>query len=124
VVGVKWTAASNLLVCTQAPSPSALVAALEAVQAALIDDNEMLDIKDIIPNTRWSHMTLSHVLTSRGPNSPVYSPEEIHEELATNNPNYAALNIRQLPSWICDPEHFRAGQVSSVSFAFEDPDGC
>ena len=90
---MKWTAASNLLVHAQAPSPSVLVAALEAVQAALIDDDEMLDIKDIIPNTRWSRMTLSHVLTSRGPDSPVHSPEEIHEELATNNPNYAALSI-------------------------------
>ena len=51
VVGVKWTAASNLLVRAQAPSPSALVAALEAVQEALSDD-EHLFIKDIIPNTR------------------------------------------------------------------------
>jgi hypothetical protein len=51
VVGVKWTATSNLLVCTQAPSPSALVTALKVVQAALINDDEYLVIKDIIPNT-------------------------------------------------------------------------
>jgi hypothetical protein len=60
VVGVKWTAASNLLVCTQAPSPSALVAALKAVQEALFDAYS--EVKDIIPNARWSHMTLSHVV--------------------------------------------------------------
>jgi hypothetical protein len=123
VVGVKWTAASNLLVRAQAPSPSALVAALEVVQEALSDDDHLF-IKDIIPNTRWSRMTLSHVYTGKGPDKPAHSPEVIHEELTTNNPSYAALIIRQLPSWIRDPEHFRDGQVSSsVSFAFEDPDG-
>ena len=26
-------------------------------------------------------------------------------------------------SWVCDPKSFKDGQVSSVSFAFEDPDG-
>jgi hypothetical protein len=123
VVSVKWTAASNLLARAQAPSPSALIAALEAVQEVLNDDIHLF-VKDIIPNTRWSRMTLSHVYTGKGPDKPAHSPEVIHEELTTNNPNYAALIIRQLPLWICNPEHFRDGQVSSsVSFAFKDPDG-
>ena len=58
VIGVKWTMASNLLVCTQAPSPSTPVAALEVVQGVLTNN---FRIKDIILNTRWSCMTLSHV---------------------------------------------------------------
>jgi hypothetical protein len=52
VVGVKWTAASNLLIRAQASSPSTLVAALEAVQEAIFDD--LPEVKDIIPNARWS----------------------------------------------------------------------
>ena len=69
-------------------------------------------------------MTLSHVYTGKGPDKPAHSPEVIHEELTTNNPNYAALIVQQLPSWIHNPEHFRDGQVSSsVSFAFEGPNG-
>ena len=121
VVGVKWTIASNLLVCAQAPSPSALVAALEAVQETLNDD---YTIDDIIPNARWSRMTLSHVYTGKDEaDSRAYLPEEIHEELTTQNPIYAALTIRQLPSWIRDPKTYRVGQLSSISFAFEDPDG-
>jgi hypothetical protein len=121
VVGVKWTASSNLVVCAQAPSPSALVSALKAVQASLVTDQ--LIIKDITPNMRWSCMTLSHVFTGKGTNSPAYSPEALHEELTMHNPSYAALTIRQPPSWIRNPNDFADGQISSISFAFEDTDG-
>jgi len=121
VIGVKWTVASNLLVCAQAPSPSTLVAALEAVQEVISRD---FAVKDIIPNTRWSRVTLSHVYTGmEETDSCAYSPEEIHEELTTHNPSYVALTIRQLPSWVRNPESFRAEQVSSISFTFEDSDG-
>jgi hypothetical protein len=116
---MKWTQASNLLTRAKAPSPSVLVAALEAVCLALIDDQ--LIIKDIIPNARWSCVTLSHVLTGKDPDTTAHSPEAIHDKLSTHNPNYAALTICQLPSWVCDPKSFKDGQVSSVSFAFEDP---
>ena len=117
---MKWTAASNLLICAQASSPSALVAALEAVQEAIFNDPP--EVKDIIPNVRWSRMTLSHIYTSVGEDTPhAHSPEVIHEELTASNPNYAALMIRQLPLWTHNPENFRYGQISSVSFAFEDP---
>ena len=121
VVGVKWTASSNLVVRTQAPSPTALVLALKAVQATLITD--LLIIRDIILNTRWSCMTLSHVYTGKEPDLSPHTSETLHEELSTHNPTYAALTIRQSPSWIRDPKKFTDGQISSISFAFEDPDG-
>jgi len=121
VVGVKWTVASNLLVHAQAPSPSALIAALEAVRPALTD--QQMIITDIIPNAKWSRVTLSHVYTGKGPNSPAHLPETIHEELATHNPSYARLTIRQPPSWVRDPTTSKDDQVSSISFTFEDPDG-
>jgi len=123
VVGVKWTVSSNILVCAQAPSPSVLVAALEAIQETISNDLN-LPIKDIIPNMRWSHMTISHVYTGKEEDdSSAYSPEELHEELTTHNPSYATLTIRQFPSWVRDPETFRVGQISSISFVFEDSDG-
>lgn len=121
VVGMKWTQASNLLVRTQAPFPHVLVAVLEAVRLVLIDDQMI--IKDIIPNARWSHVTLSHVYSGKSPNSITHSLEAIHEELSTHNPSYAALMIRQLLSCVCNPGSFNNGQISSVAFAFEDPDG-
>ena len=121
VVGVKWTSSSNLVVRAQAPSPSALVAALQAVQASISSD--LLIINDIIPNTRWSQVTLSHVFSGKGPNSPAYDSNTLHEELALNNPNYALLTIRRPPNWIRNPMVFKDGQMSTISFAFEDPDG-
>jgi hypothetical protein len=121
VVGVKWTASSNLVVRAQAPSPASLVSALKAVQASIVDDQ--LKISDIIPNARWSRMTLSHVFTGKDSDSPAFSPEAIHEELSTYNPTYSLLTIRQLPSWIRNPKNFSDGQISSITFAFEDPDG-
>ena len=121
VVGVKWTSSSNLVVRTQAPSPHALVAALRAVIGVLSDDHRV--VADVIPNTRWSRMTLSHVYTGKEPHSTVFNPEGIHEELTLNNPNYALLVMRQLPNWLRNPSSFTDGQISSVSFAFEDQDG-
>ena len=122
VVGVKWTAASNLLVRAQAPSPSVLVDALEAVMMDLKGGMAMR-VKDIIPNARWSRVTLSHVFTGKGPDLPAHGPNDIHEELTAHNPNYASLTIRQPPSWVRDPTTYKEGQVSSVTFAFKDPDG-
>ena len=121
VVDMKWTPASNLVVHAQAPSPTVLVAAFKAVQTTI--KNDLLIIKDVIPNTRWSRMTLSHIYTGKEPNSPIFNPEDIHEELTLQNPKYAQLTIRQLPTWLRNPSSFKESQVSSVSIAFEDHDG-
>jgi hypothetical protein len=121
VVGVKWTAGSNLVVRARAPSPTALVSALESVQEALEDDHRV--INDIIPNTRWSRVTVSYVYSGKEPSSSAHSSSALQQEFAAHNPAYASLTIRQAPSWTRDPASFRDGQHSSVSFAFEDPDG-
>ena len=121
VVGVKWTSFSNLVVHTQASSPLTLVAALKVIQDIL--SSNLLIVKDIIPNTRWSCVTLSHVYTGKGPNSPHYNPDTIHEELAANNLSYAHLTIQQLLNWIHNPSTFKDGQISTISFTSEDPDG-
>ena len=67
-------------------------------------------------------MTLSHIYTGKEPDSPIFDSEAIHEELTLNNLSYARLTMRQLPNWLRKPEGFKDGQISSVSFTFEDPD--
>jgi len=121
VVGVKWTSASNLLVRAQAPSPSVLVAALEEVRWVI--EVHQLKIRDIIPNAKWSRVTISHVYTGKEENLDAFSAETLHSELTKYNPAYASLTIRQPPSWVRNPQSFKDGQLSSLSFAFEDPDG-
>ena len=121
VVGVKWTTGSNLVVRARAPSPSVLIAALKAVCGTLEDDHRL--IRDIIPNTRWSRVTVSHVYSRKESSHSPHSPSALHAELAAQNPAYASLTIRQLPSWVRNPAAFKDGQISSVTFAFDDPDG-
>ena len=121
VVGVKWTARSNLVVRARAPSPTVLVNALEAVRHTLVDDHRV--INDITPSTRWSRVTVSHVYSGKELTTPAHSSSVLHEELAAHNPAYATLNIRQAPSWVRNPASFSDGQLSSITFAFDDPDG-
>ena len=120
VVGVKWTAASNLLVRANAPSPDELVAALESATAVMATP---APIKQIIPNVRWSRVVLSNVHTGKTPNSPAHHPAILNLELTTANPEYRNLTIRQFPSWLRNPDSLKDNQLSSVAFAFEDPDG-
>ena len=118
---MRWTSSSNLVVHAQALSPETLVDALGVIQGTLSTD--ILVVKDIIPNVRWSRITLSHVYTGKYSDSPHYNPSALHEELVLNNPAYARLNIQQPPTWVCNPSMFKDGQVWLISFAFEDPNG-
>ena len=121
VVGVKWSARSNLVVRARAPSPDVLVNALEAVRHTVIVDRHA--INDIIPSKRWSRVTVSHIYSGKELTTPAHSSPILHEEPAAHNPAYAALNIRQVPSWVRNPASFSDGQLSSITFAFDDPDG-
>ena len=119
VVGVKWTASANLLVRAHAPSPTELVDTLESATKLMTFPAY---IKDIIPNVRWSCVVLSNVFTGKAPDSPAHPPHIIHHELSTANPEYKNLIIRQFPAWLRNPDSLKDNQLSSISFAFEDPD--
>jgi hypothetical protein len=80
-------------------------------------------ISDIIPNVRWSRVVLANVPTGKAPNLSAHDPNTLYSKLAMFNPDYNDLTIRQLPSWLRNPESLKDGQLSSIAFAFEDPDG-
>lgn len=121
MVGVKWTTASNLVVRARASFSMVPIAVLEAVCGTIIDDHRV--IKDIIRNTRWSRVDVSHIYSGKEPNSAPHSVQTLREELAAQNPAYAALTIQQPSTWVQDPVSFTNGQLSSVTFAFDNPDG-
>ena len=56
-------------------------------------------------------------------NSPAFPPDRIHTALSAINPTYASLTVTQKPSWVCPPSSYAPGTISSLSVAFEDPDG-
>jgi hypothetical protein len=51
------------------------------------------------------------------------SPHECHEALKSHNPLYSSLTVTQWPSWVHSPSSYDVGSISSLSVAFEDPDG-
>ena len=75
------------------------------------------------PNVKWSKLLINGVPTGVLKNSPAFSPERCHQALAASNPSYASLNITLKPSWVCPPTSYPPGAISSLSVAFEDPDG-
>jgi hypothetical protein len=50
-------------------------------------------------------------------------PKQCHDTLSRHNPAYRELRITQLPSWVRKPDSYGPNSVSSLAFAFEDPDG-
>ena len=69
----------------------------------------------------WSKIILSGVFARTHRDEPVYSGETLREALL-RNPAISRLNITQYPRWV-RPSEFIDGFKSSISFAFEDPDG-
>ena len=120
MVGMKWTTASNLLIYTQEPSPYESVDTLDSATALIATP---VPIKDIIPNTRWSCMVLPNIHSGKTPNSPAHSSGILDWELISANPEYNDLTIRQLPSWLCNPELLKDSQLLLVNLAFKDLDG-
>lgn len=69
----------------------------------------------------WSKIILSGVFARTHRDEPVYTGETLREALL-RNPAISRLNITQNPRWV-RPSEFIDGFKSSISFAFEDPDG-
>jgi hypothetical protein len=74
-------------------------------------------------NVKWSRVLLHKVPTGATDSRAAYSPDECHKALVAENPFYSSLTITQRPSWVRHPSSYTAGSASSLSFAFEDPDG-
>jgi len=69
----------------------------------------------------WSKIILSGVFACTHQDEPVYTGETLREALLCN-PAISRLNIMQNPRWV-RPAEFIDGFKSSITFAFEDPDG-
>ncbi|KAL1698034.1 hypothetical protein EV121DRAFT_297637 [Schizophyllum commune] len=98
-----------------------LLAATETILAAL---KSCIPIKSAGLVARWSKVVLPGIptgVTDEHPNA--FTPDECHAHLCDHNPIYRMLKVTQLPSWVRDPESYEAGSSSSLTFAFEDPDG-
>jgi hypothetical protein len=127
LAAVRWTAKGNLII-TAGPSstPVSLLSAAPHINAIL---STTLQLPSHSPftqpraNTKWSKISINGVPTGASPTRTPYTPEECHAALAAINPTYASLQITQKPSWVRPPSSYSHGSASSLSVAFEDPDG-
>jgi hypothetical protein len=126
----RWTVRGNLVLWggpnnTLAHMTLALPLLSETLQASFSahSTSSPTNPPKVRPNIKWSKLLINRVPTGTSPSREAYTPEECHEALLAENPTYASLTITQLPSWVRPPASYSANAVSSLSLAFEDPDG-
>src|ERR1700679_4285636 len=130
VSAARWTARGNLVLWGGPNNTLALLSsALGYISKALFDSFSASAFSSpdtppqIRPNVRWSKLLINRVPTGKLSNHEVFTPEECHQALLTENPSYASLSITQRPSWVRSPSSYKDSAVSSLSLSFEDPDG-
>jgi len=127
LLATRWTAKGNLVITGgPAATPHTLQLAAPHISASLscsLHLSSDTPISQPRPNTKWSKITINSVPTGASQARSPYSPNECHVALAASNPTYASLSITQQPSWVCPPTSYKSGSISSLSVAFEDPDG-
>ena len=127
LVATRWTAKGNLVITGgPATTPHTLQLATPHISASLscsLHLSSNTPITQPRPNTKWSKITINSVPTGASQVRSPYSPDECHAALAALNPIYASLSITQHPSWVRLPTSYKSGSISSLSVAFEDPDG-
>lgn len=124
ISAAKWTARGNLILTagprTDAPHLNAALDFISKSLGTLIRTDDPLPIR---ANVKWSRILLNRVPTGATDLTEAHSPDSCHSALAAENPSYASLTITQRPSWVKQPDSYQPGSLSSLSFAFEDPDG-
>jgi hypothetical protein len=128
LAAVRWTAKGNLVVTggpstTSASLNSAAPHISNILSHALRLPASSTPIPQPRANVRWSKISINGVPTSASSLGDPRSPHECHEALKSHNPLYSSLTVTQRPSWVRSPSSYDVGSVSSLSVAFEDPDG-
>jgi len=127
LAAVRWTAKGNLII-TAGPSssPVSLLSAAPHINAILATTLKLPSHSPFTQpraNIKWSKITINSVPTGASSTRNPYTPEECHAALAAINPTYTSLQIMQKPSWVQPPSSYNHGSTSSLSVAFEGPDG-
>ena len=127
LAAVRWTAKGNLII-TGGPTstPQSLQAAaphISAILPSLLPHITSTHFPQPRANVKWSKILINGVPTGASKDRAPYTPDECHAVLSAINPSYSTLSIMQKPSWVRPPSSYEPDAVSSLSVAFEDPDG-
>jgi hypothetical protein len=126
----RWTGKGNLVLwgstSTTAPQlNNALPQLTEVLQTSLsaMAQSAPQSPPTVRHNVKWSRLRINSVPTGVTDTSKAFPPDAVHKALAAENPTYASLIITQKPSWVRNPDTYAPSSASSLSFAFQDPDG-
>ena len=126
----RWTAKGNLVLWgTNSIMAQQLTNALpqftEVHQTSLSAMAQMapFSLPTVCHNVKWSCLHINLVPTGVTDTLKASTPNAVHKALAAENLTYTSLIITQKPSWVHNPDSYAPGSSSSLSFAFQDPDG-
>ncbi|KAN0118981.1 hypothetical protein V8E52_004753 [Russula decolorans] len=128
----KWTGKGNLVFTASPHTTSHQLQALTPdIESLVIEYLSVFTPNPTItsrPNVKWAKLLINGVPTGVKQDRGAYTPDECHNALNSHNPIYfvtiyANLRITQKPSWVRSPSSLTTGTSSSLSIAFEDPDG-
>ncbi|KAN0102394.1 hypothetical protein V8E52_011988 [Russula decolorans] len=123
----KWTGKGNLVFTASPHTTSHQLQALTPdIESLVIEYLSVFTPNPTItsrPNVKWAKLLINGVPTGVKQDRGAYTPNECHNALNSHNPIYANLRITQKPSWVRSPSSLTTGTSSSLSIAFEDPDG-
>ncbi|KAN0103959.1 hypothetical protein V8E52_011461 [Russula decolorans] len=123
----KWTGKGNLVFTASPHTTSHQLQALTPdIESLVIEYLSVFTPNPTItsrPNVKWAKLLINGVPTGVKQDRGAYTPDECHNALNSHNPIYANLRITQKPSWVRSPSSLTIGTSSSLSIAFEDPDG-
>jgi hypothetical protein len=118
ILGSHWNASGNCVLTFPPQTSTKLIEDhFPAIKNAMgLNENQVIS-----RDTPWSKVTLRAVYARDTPSSNVYSNDDLMVALMAN-PVMSRFKITQAPRWVRRPEDID-GFKSSISFAFEDPDG-
>jgi len=125
-VAARWTAKGNLVLTAGPSTPLHFLCQNTTNISKLVAQTLQLPLLSppiVRTNTKWSKILINGVPTGKSDSRAPHTPEECHTALAAHNPAYANLSITHKPSWVHSPTSYMSGAISSLSVAFEDPDG-
>src|SRR5712672_912978 len=123
LIAAKWTAKGNLILTGDtSTSLNVLLPAANHI-AAIIGARFAKTTPTARANTKWSKLFINAVPTGKSQSWEPFNPDECHQALLENNPAYASLTVTQKPSWVKAPSSYLVNTTSSLTVAFEDPDG-
>ncbi|KAI0948396.1 hypothetical protein AcV7_009152 [Taiwanofungus camphoratus] len=114
VVNVKYNPQNNCIVFVRADQQATELIPFANRFTELIAGDRATRVRADRP---WYKIQVNGVSTWNENTSNIPTPEEIHQELKDNNPDYAKMEILQLPRWMRHPSDLKQLFYSSVVIA-------